>query len=94
MRIGDWVIGNYFGGTKFIGYIEDVEFNEDFNDELYTINLIKPHVSQIKRTIIAFSPLETEVRPEDLSLLIDLALLTKDKEWFDQLSNKLCELSL
>ncbi len=89
MQIGDWVMGNYYGGTKFIGYIDQVT-----NKDLYTVQLISPHRTRIKRKKKDILPLQTEIHPDDLPTLIDLALFTKDKEWFEQLTLKGYELSL
>lgn len=82
MEIGNWVTGKYVGTTQFIGFIERIL------DDLYIIQIVYPHESTIKRDIKDFTLLESEIHPDDFPILIDLALLTKDREWFEQLTSK------
>lgn len=89
---GDWVKGKTRNGELIRGYIESVDFLQ---------GIAKVHVveSDNKKTIgkqvgvllnwIEKLPVSTEINEEQILQLIDLALLTKDEQWFNDLSVKL-----
>lgn len=88
---GDWVSGTTQEDERFIGYVESMEGN----------GLIKVRITQCDRPesigdwaeaklskvskLSEFEPVgETPLRA-----LIEIALMTKDREWFAELSGKL-----
>ncbi|MGF2616115.1 IDEAL domain-containing protein [Rossellomorea vietnamensis] len=87
--VGDWVKAKSFEGEIVIGYIESV------NDASKSVKI---KAVQAEQDGVAGSSIETKIHsvsalPEslrktkaDIIDLIDLALLTHDKEWFEQLS--------
>ncbi|EIJ81370.1 hypothetical protein PB1_00455 [Bacillus methanolicus PB1] len=89
---GDWVKGKTRNGELIRGYIESIDFLQ---------GIVKVHVveSDNKKTIgkqvgvlinwIEKLPVSTEINEEQILQLIDLALLTKDEQWFNDLSVKL-----
>jgi IDEAL domain len=89
---GDWIKGKTRNGELIRGYIESIDFLH---------GIAKVHVVEsdnkkiIGKTIGALInlieklPVSTEMNKEQIFQLIDLALLTKDEEWFIDLSTKL-----
>lgn len=88
---GDWVSGTTMEDERFIGFVESMEGN----------GLIKVRITQCDRPetvgdwaeaklskvtkLSDFEPIsETPLRS-----LIEIALMTKDREWFEELSGKL-----
>nr|WP_274855712.1 IDEAL domain-containing protein [Bacillus methanolicus] len=92
LESGDWVKGKTRNGELIRGYIESVD---------YLQGIVKVHVieSDNKKTIgktvgvlinwVEKLPVSTEINEEQILQLIDLALLTKDEQWFHDLSTKL-----
>jgi hypothetical protein len=92
---GDWVSGTTLNDERFIGYVVSIGDGEG----------VKVRVSQSDHGEIAGTLVETrrsKVRklpeqkpssPEELGDLIELALMTQDKAWFDELSAELAALS-
>lgn len=87
IQAGDWVSGTSHLDEKFIGYV----------DSLAEDHIVKVWVSQSDHDNIVGEFVQTKLSkvkklPEDnpftqdeLAVLIDLALITKDKEWFQDL---------
>ncbi|MBE3570294.1 MAG: IDEAL domain-containing protein [Bacillales bacterium] len=95
LEIGDWVKGKTRNGELLQGYIDmtdplrgvvKVTVVKSDNEKLIgkTIGMLEKNVEKL--------PLSETVSEEEILYLIDLALLTKDKEWFMDLSLKLSSL--
>jgi hypothetical protein len=92
VREGDWVTGTSFFDEKFRGYVESIH---PFS------GIIKVNVTECDNAVSVGRAIECTLNrlqplPEEewhdgngLSGLIDLALATKDKEWFMDLTAKL-----
>lgn len=91
-KIGDWVKGRTVNGELVHGYIVAIDSLK---------GILKIHVvacdreSTIGRTIETHSrfvrefPAYEDISEAQIQDLIDIALMTKDKEWFLELSRKL-----
>lgn len=95
IREGDWVTGTSYKDEKFIGYVESMNENGVLKvwvtqcDLEETVGLtIETKLSKVKKL-----PDHTPSAPEELNSLIELALMTHDKEWFDALRAKLAAAS-
>lgn len=88
---GDWVRAKSRDGELVRGYIESIDTYQD---------IMKIHVVESDNTkvvgksiwlIMKYAEKLPEVPPSDKELLslIDLALLTKDKAWFNKLTDQL-----
>lgn len=84
---GDWVTGNSLEDEKFIGYVELIDMGG--NVKVYVTQsdheeavgrLVESRLSKLER-LPDFEP----TSPADLYSLIDLALMTRDRAWFEQL---------
>jgi hypothetical protein len=95
LEIGDWVRGKTRNGELLQGYIDmmdplrgvvKVTVVKSDNEKLVgkTIGLLENNVKKLS--------LSDTVSEEEILYLIDLALLTKDKDWFMDLSAKLSTL--
>jgi hypothetical protein len=89
LKIGDWVKGRTHDGELIQGYLEDVNNIQGFAkvkviecDNKFrrgkTIEVLDHWIEKI--------PESSEITEEYINMLIDLALLTKDEEWFMDLS--------
>jgi hypothetical protein len=89
LKIGDWVKGKTHDGELIQGYLEDVNNIQGFAkvkviecDNKFrrgkTIEVLDNWIEKI--------PESSEITEEYINMLIDLALLTKDEEWFMDLS--------
>ncbi|MFC3883619.1 IDEAL domain-containing protein [Bacillus songklensis] len=92
LEVGDWVKGKSRDGELIHGYIETI----DPLQETVTVKVVEcDHEEMIGKTIgmlnkgVKKLPVSTASNDEQLSHLIDLALLTRDEEWFMSLSAKL-----
>lgn len=92
LEIGDWVKGNLQNGELMIGFIDSLSKLEGVvkvtvvtSDNKEIIGKTIPVLStQVKRL-----PNANVTNKEQILFLIDLALLTGDEEWFNELSFKL-----
>jgi hypothetical protein len=95
LEIGDWVKGKTRNGELLQGYIEEtdplrgvvkVTVVKSDNEKLIgkTIGMLDNNVKKL--------PISESVHEEELLYLIDLALLTKDEQWFTDLTDKLFSL--
>lgn len=89
ITVGDWVKAKSFEGEIIIGYIENV------NDHGKSVRIKAVQAEQdgvkgssIETPIQSVTPLQEFHKKfkTDILGLIDLALLTNDKEWFEQLT--------
>ncbi|TYR74261.1 IDEAL domain-containing protein [Rossellomorea vietnamensis] len=89
ITVGDWVKAKSFEGEIVIGYIENVNKNgksvrmKAVQDEQDGVK-----GSSIETPIQSVTPLQEfhKKTKADILELIDLALLTHDKEWFERLT--------
>jgi hypothetical protein len=87
LTVGDWVQASYYGNVIF-GYIETVYVQ----DHSYTIHVLRNFHRNPKLTIATvdetkiIKKYKIDLLPEDIRCLIELALATKDEEWFMQLT--------
>jgi hypothetical protein len=92
LEIGDWVKGNLLSGELIIGFIESLSNLEGVakvaivtSDNKDIIGRTIPLLTnQVKRL-----PAVNVNNKEQLLFLIDLALLTGDEDWFNELTAKL-----
>lgn len=85
--IGEWVSGTTPLDEKFIGYIESVDeqgmvsvwVTQSDHDTL-TGTRAETKLAKVRRI-----PERTPSHPEEIRSLIELALMTHDKEWFETL---------
>lgn len=92
---GDWISGTTPVDEKFIGFVES----------MYEAGVVEVLVTQSDREAIVGTTIRakltkvkklsepTPISPEEVRSLIELALGTHDKEWFEQLSVTLTQLS-
>jgi hypothetical protein len=91
LQVGDWVKGKLRDGELIHGYIES---NDDVSDKVKIHIVSSDNIKAIGKTIETLSkwveklPLSLE-RENELLSLIDLALVTGDREWFMELTNLL-----
>lgn len=95
VRVGDWVSGTSLDDEKVIGFVltlkesGSVKIRVTQSDRSEAVGTkVDAYLPKIKRM--------TDTAPstdEELQNLIELALATHDKEWFDALSAKLAQLS-
>ncbi|MEM1506136.1 IDEAL domain-containing protein [Domibacillus sp. 8LH] len=90
---GDWVIADVNGGySKTVGYVTKVGYWGEYIQIMQVIRLtnnrwewIKPKVSSYM-SVQLVSAVELFDQYQDKTTLIDLALQTKDKKWFEELT--------
>jgi hypothetical protein len=92
LETGDWVKGNLLSGELIIGYIESLSNLEG----VAKVTIVtSDNKDIIGRTIALLTnqlkhlPAANVTNKEQILFLIDLALLTGDEEWFNELSAKL-----
>ncbi|WP_088006968.1 IDEAL domain-containing protein [Indiicoccus explosivorum] len=92
LQIGDWVKGKLMNGELLIGFVEDL----DILEEQVTVTVAVSDIDQLAGQTIRLPLRAVEPAPAtqtkdrgQLLFLIDLALVTGDKEWFDELSSEL-----
>jgi hypothetical protein len=91
LQVGDWVKGKLRDGELIHGYIES---NDVVSDKVKIHIVSSDNIKTIGKTIETMSkwveklPLSLE-RENELLSLIDLALVTGDREWFMELTNLL-----
>jgi hypothetical protein len=88
---GDWVSGSSAADEKFIGYIESFDESSQV-----LVHVTQSDHEEIINTSIEASRLKIKklldrgpATREEVMSLIDLALMTHDKEWFEQLEHQL-----
>lgn len=93
-QIGDWVSGTSLMDERFIGFVESIDLN----------GLVKVRVTQCDHRIAVghslrawydhIQPLPANERSETESLrsMVDLALMARDRSWFEELSAELARL--
>ncbi|CAG7645810.1 IDEAL domain-containing protein [Paenibacillus allorhizosphaerae] len=84
---GDWVTGNSLEDEKFIGYVESIDLGgiakvyvTQSDREEAVGRTVEGRLAKLER-LPDYAPTE----PADLQSLIDLALMTRDRAWFEQL---------
>lgn len=93
VRVGDWVSGVSRMDEKFIGYVDSIHGSHTAKiwvaqcDRSETVGtFVETTLAKVKR-LPDYAPSTSD----DLRGLIELALLTRDREWFDSLSAKLAD---
>lgn len=86
----DKLIGKFvkIKGSSHIGYITATSVYGRFTVKLIMYQKGTPYIATVRLNFSELELLESELQLEDLYTLIDLSLVTKDKEWFMELSNK------
>ncbi|WP_046178838.1 IDEAL domain-containing protein [Domibacillus tundrae] len=95
LRIGDWRKVKIGGCLEAIGYVSNIMQHGFHGEEVELTKVVyliggDPQLKQPTRGI--YSPLQLEPadvemdKLQDTSALIDLALITKDKQWFEELT--------
>lgn len=91
VRVGDWVSGVSQMDEKFIGYVDSMHGGQAAKiwvaqcDRSETVGtFVETALARVKKL-----PDYTPSTTEDLRSLIELALMTRDREWFDSLSARL-----
>lgn len=87
VHVGAWVVINdlMYYNPPIKGFITKLE-----GDRYFCVYV--PSVGAVLRLSFArylVTPLSTDIAQEDIYLLIELAIETKDKQWFHQLVSKL-----
>ncbi|WP_174727836.1 IDEAL domain-containing protein [Mesobacillus harenae] len=92
LKTGDWVKGKSENGELIIGFIESL----DILNGAVRVSVVKSDNEETVGKKILMGNRAVKVIPdsnvsnkEQLLYLVDLALLTGDKEWFFELSSKL-----
>lgn len=92
VKVGDWVKGKTKSGEFIYGYVETIDSSQ---------RLVKVKVMACDNEVVVGKtvdtlnhwvkklPVSSYESEEQIKALIDLALQTKDKSWFIELSNKL-----
>ncbi|MFQ6583441.1 IDEAL domain-containing protein [Priestia megaterium] len=95
LKVGDWVKGKSRNGELIYGYIKMI----DPSKKAALINVVKSDDEKMVGTTIGMMdekieklPLQKKAHEEQILSLIDLALLTKDKAWFSELTAELKKL--
>ncbi|SHE78699.1 IDEAL domain-containing protein [Seinonella peptonophila] len=91
-QVGEWVSGTSMEDERIRGYIEEIEASIDQatirvieSDRQEAVGeIVRSRLRQLKKL-----PVESAQSVGELMDLIDLALATRDKEWFDDLSLRL-----
>ncbi|MFC0560340.1 IDEAL domain-containing protein [Halalkalibacter alkalisediminis] len=91
-KVGDWVIGKSYNGEIVHGYIEIIEplntivkvFVIDSDNLRFKGRTIKLNEKTVEK-----QPIFSEYVEGELLNLIDLALSTRDEQWFFELTAKL-----
>lgn len=91
-HVGDWVSGTSFQDQRFRGYIEQIHDDSgkitvriiESDHEQAVGKIARSHIRRVKK--LPISPLQTSGQVWNL---IDMALTSRDKEWFMKLVDKL-----
>jgi hypothetical protein len=90
VNVGDWVSGTSQEDEKFIGYVEALYAEGGLRVRVTQSD----HAEAVGRAVdsmtakVAKLPVYVPVQKEELELLLDLALQTHDREWFDELTGR------
>lgn len=92
LQIGDWIKGKSADGELILGYIDSVNDQEQFAKVMVVTSDNNEAIGKtipIKQKQLKKIPNVQVINIEQLRSLIDVALITGDKEWFMELSDKL-----
>ncbi|WP_052015863.1 IDEAL domain-containing protein [Alkalihalobacillus hemicellulosilyticus] len=90
-QIGDWVRGKTMIGELVHGYVEHEEVYHTFIKVRVLISDNKKLIGKIVRIDekeLQIYSMTDHWTKDEITNLIDLALSTRDREWFDKLSSK------
>ncbi|NRD79996.1 IDEAL domain-containing protein [Bacillus sp. BRMEA1] len=94
LKIGDWIKAKSRSGELIIGYVES-QSSEIQKGEVKVTVVRSDHNETVGKTILLSSrqvkslPVSNVTNKAQIQFLIDLALLTKDKTWFMELTSEL-----
>lgn len=92
-NIGHWVQGKTWDKQRIYGYVINIENPEDIA-KVYIVDSVNEELPGRMIRVLSKSlqkvPEQTLTKAA-LEQLIDIALLTRDEEWFKRLSKQLCE---
>lgn len=86
LSVGDWVTDKH-GKTGYIVSVHENNYYVKFVNNRYGTSL-RFH-SFVASTEVEYAPFEFTPDEDDLYFLINLALDTNDKDWFNELTSKL-----
>jgi uncharacterized protein YpiB (UPF0302 family) len=90
VQVGDWVKVKRWG-YHFVGFVECIWKNSiQITNVLRIENGEMQKIGQQPGTYhhSQVEPLQCDIHPEDLRTMIDIALDTRDKEWFEELMRR------
>ncbi|MCP3762364.1 IDEAL domain-containing protein [Domibacillus sp. A3M-37] len=95
-NVGHWVQGETWDKQRICGYVINIENPEDIAKVYIVDSINKELPGRMIRVLSKSLQKVPEQAPAKAALeqLIDIALLTKDEEWFKQLSKQLCEMGV
>jgi len=87
VQVGDWVKVKLFG-YYLVGFVEYV-----WDETVQITKVLRVADGEVQRIsqrsgiydVSQMEPLPSDIHPEDLSVLIDMALDHYDREWFEEL---------
>ncbi|WP_046173496.1 hypothetical protein [Domibacillus indicus] len=93
-QVGDWVQGETWDKQRIYGYVIKIENPEDITKVYIVDSVNKELKGRMIRVLSKALQKVAEETPAEAAVeqLIDIALLTKDEEWFGQLLKQLNEL--
>jgi hypothetical protein len=91
IRVGDWVSGTSSLDEKFIGFVESTNNGGGLKVWVTQCDLESTVGTSIDAVLAKVKKLpdSSPETPDELRDLIELALMTHDQEWFQELSAKL-----
>ncbi|MCZ0701968.1 uncharacterized protein YpiB (UPF0302 family) [Natronobacillus azotifigens] len=89
IQVGDWVETESSKGQRILGFIEK-DTEEENMLQLRVImsdnDMLTGHSIQVNQSKLTMQESNSNYSVQELAQLIDLALLTNDKAWFDELT--------
>jgi uncharacterized protein YpiB (UPF0302 family) len=90
VQVGDWVKVKLFG-YYLVGFVEYI-----WDDTVQITKVLRVSDGELERIsqrsgiydVSQMEPLPSDLKVEDLGALIDIALDTKDEQWFRELTDK------
>mgnify|MGYP001436946520 CR=1 FL=1 len=90
VQVGDWVKVKLFG-YYLVGFVEYI-----WDDTVQITKVLRVSDGELERIsqrsgiydVSQMEPLPSDIHPEDLSVLIDMALDHYDRQWFEELTRR------
>jgi hypothetical protein len=91
VQVGDWVSGTSMQDEKFIGYVESVGMNGTVKVVITQCDREEAVGALVESSLTKLEKLSEYVPNEATALrsLMDLALMTRDQAWFNDLTSEL-----